>query len=119
MYHILELLQSSKIITSLEILNLVDEDDIQVLSIKAILSDGSLFYIRELTTKTETKYSYHLQTKTGRLIYRWDNAPHHRDIPTFPHHKHIGSEKSISPTEEVTFEQIFKVVTKHILKKKK
>ncbi len=23
-----------------------------------------------------------------KLIFRYDNAPHHRDVHTFPHHKH-------------------------------
>lgn len=36
-------------------------------------------------------YSYHWQTKTGRLIKRWDNAPHHREIATFPDHLHDGA----------------------------
>lgn len=26
--------------------------------------------------------------KNGELIERWDNVPHHREIDTFPHHKH-------------------------------
>lgn len=35
-------------------------------------------------------YSYHWQTKAGKLIKRWDNAPHHREIATFPDHLHDG-----------------------------
>lgn len=26
--------------------------------------------------------------KNGKIIFRYDNAPHH-DISTFPHHKHL------------------------------
>lgn len=27
---------------------------------------------------------------SGRLIKRWDNAPHHPELDTFPHHLHEG-----------------------------
>ena len=35
------------------------------------------------------KYRYHLEDDAGRLVFRYDNAPHHRGLPTFPHHKHL------------------------------
>jgi len=37
---------------------------------------------------TRPKYRYHLQTSDGRLISRWDNAPHHPTVSTFPDHRH-------------------------------
>lgn len=37
---------------------------------------------------TRPKYRYHLQTGDGRLMSRWDNAPHHADIDTWPDHRH-------------------------------
>ncbi len=37
---------------------------------------------------TRLKYRYHLQTSGGKLISRWDNAPHHPDVSTFPNHRH-------------------------------
>jgi hypothetical protein len=37
------------------------------------------------------KYSYHYQDRNSDLIFRYDMAPHHREIKTFPHHKHIHS----------------------------
>jgi hypothetical protein len=36
----------------------------------------------------KVEYSYHYQTADGTLIFRYDNSPHHRQIATFPHHKH-------------------------------
>jgi len=27
----------------------------------------------------------------NRLIFRYDNARHHPEIPTFPHHKHLNN----------------------------
>jgi len=114
MYHLIELLSNSKIVSHLDILHFVDEEDIQVFSAKAIVRDSSLLYIRELTTKTETKYSYHWQTKAGKLICRWDNAPHHRAIQTFPHHKHQGNGENVLSSKEVTLEQILNIIDKQL-----
>jgi len=35
------------------------------------------------------KYRYHLMDTQNQLIFRYDNAPHHPAIATFPHHKHL------------------------------
>ncbi len=35
------------------------------------------------------KYRYHLMDVENQLIFRYDNAPHHPAIATFPHHKHL------------------------------
>lgn len=36
----------------------------------------------------KTDYAYHYQRADGTLIFRYDNAPHHREISTFPDHVH-------------------------------
>jgi hypothetical protein len=36
--------------------------------------------------KKTYRYQY---VKGKKSIFRYDNAPHHRRIPTFPHHKHV------------------------------
>lgn len=37
------------------------------------------------------RYSYHYQDESGELIFRYDNAPHYPNLPTHPHHKHVGT----------------------------
>ena len=64
------------------------------------LIDESLIEITERILEergelTTTKYRYHLQTGSGKLIKRWDNAPHHPEIDTFPDHLHDGSEENV------------------------
>ena len=39
-----------------------------------------------------------------QMIFRYDNAPHHHDIETFPHHKHEREDIKASP--ELTSYQI-------------
>jgi len=118
MYQFLKLLEESKIVKDLDILNFVDEEEIQALYVKAILIDGSILYVRELVTPAEEKYSYHWQTKRGRLICRWDNAPHHPKIRTFPHHKHEKTPDNVLPSEEITLEKVLKEISKRIGKQK-
>jgi hypothetical protein len=52
------------------------------------------------------RYSFHWQRADGCLIRRWDNAPHHREISSFPHHIHIGSESHVLPHVAVNAFQV-------------
>ena len=45
-----------------------------------IIIDGQLI---------KKKYKYHFQNQAGGMIFRYDNAPHHQAITSFPHHKHL------------------------------
>jgi len=41
-------------------------------------------------------YAFHWERRAlDGLLYRWDDAPHHREISTFPHHLHSGSESHV------------------------
>ncbi len=33
-------------------------------------------------------YRYHFQDQDNRLVFRYDDAPHFPNLPSFPHHKH-------------------------------
>ncbi len=37
----------------------------------------------------KTDYAYHYQRADGTLVFRYDNAPHHPEVFTFPDHIHI------------------------------
>ena len=59
--------------------------------------DGSLLEFSEALIEQgvvllKTDYSYHYQGSDGTLVFRYDNAPHHRHVSTFPHHKHMGND---------------------------
>lgn len=42
------------------------------------------------------KYRYQYMEVTNQLIFRYDNAPHHRELETFPDHKHLNNGQIIS-----------------------
>jgi hypothetical protein len=61
------------------------------------LKDGTLLFVRDYLFQDGTrKYSFHWQNAEGNCIIRWDNAPHHQAVSTFPYHKHIGKNEIIS-----------------------
>ena len=45
-------------------------------------------------------YSFHYMTRYFETVFRYDNAPHHRGLYSFPHHKHEGAENRISSCDE-------------------
>ncbi len=59
-------------------------------------TDNSFLHFIEFVNVKEGvniyKYSYHYQDKAEKIVFRYDMAPHHKEIKTFPHHKHLGSE---------------------------
>jgi hypothetical protein len=70
------------------------------------LIDESLIEITERILEergglTTTKYRYHWQTGSEKLIKRWDNAPHHPEIDTFPDHLHDGSEDNVKSFQKM------------------
>jgi hypothetical protein len=44
----------------------------------------------ERYTIMKSRYVYHYQQPDGTLIFRYDNVPHHPEVETHPHHKHVG-----------------------------
>jgi len=53
------------------------------------LIDGSQLRINEVWIDGELiKYAYYRLTPTGVMLNGWDNAPHHAQLSTFPHHRH-------------------------------
>jgi len=56
------------------------------------------------------KYSFHWQDADGRLRKRWDNAAHHPEVPTHPHHVHDGAEAEVLPHEPISAEGVLAIL---------
>jgi len=68
-----------------------------------IFEDGyrlDFMEVRDTDAICKVKYRYQYMNEEQSLIFRYDNAPHHPDITTFPHHKHDGNE--IKASDEPT-----------------
>ena len=74
--------------------------------------DGSVFYIKEFISGryviNRLSYSYHYQTASGMLNFRYDNAEHKPKL-AFKEHKHLADSSIIqhpSPTIETLINEI-------------
>ena len=81
------LLQSHNIVVDVRILKTLIEPDVELIKATATLKDGSKLYVSESEGTDWRVYSYHWEENDG-LLRRWDNAPHHKNLPNFPHHVH-------------------------------
>jgi hypothetical protein len=59
--------------------------------------DSSILEIALFATQSRhalsiEKYRLHYMSSAGQMRFRYDNAPHHPEIGTHPHHKHMPDE---------------------------
>lgn len=54
--------------------------------------------VKNVEVLNKIKYRYHYMNDEQVMIFRYDNAPHHSNVSTFPHHKH-DAENIIDSTE--------------------
>ncbi len=65
--------------------------------------------------KERPKYRFNHSDGKGNMIFRYDNAAHHKETPAFPHHKHIGAE--IKPSKEIGLAEVLSEIDNMILTK--
>lgn len=92
-------------------------EGIGLLRIRALLVNGDILYLLERFEETDGriavgKYSFHWQRADGSLIRRWDNAPHHPEITSFPNHLHEGDENHVLAHEAVDVFQVLESIEK-------
>jgi len=87
--------------------------------IRAVLTNGDLLEAFEFVVTTPDRietvtYRMHWQQRDGQLRRRWDNAPHYGDVPTFPHHVHLGPDNYVRPLELMTILQVLALIEEEI-----
>lgn len=93
---------------------------------EVILADGSKLALAEFLEKSKKgwkieRYRYHLMNKNNELIFRYDNAPHHPKIKTFPHHKHLSEIVTLSqrPSFKKLMDEALKIYLTRLEKKRR
>ena len=112
MHDIVTALRKSPLVLDVDVIELIDEPSVQLIKIKATLMNDHVLYITELHTKDWHKYSYHCQRNNGEVIVRWDNTPHWKEMPTYPHHKHEGG--NVLPSHRITIADVFDYLEKRL-----
>ncbi len=83
---------------------------------EVFFNDNSQLDFNEVVNTNQNskqKYSYHYMDENKELIFRYDNVQHHRDIKTFPHHKH--TKNSIEESNEPNLAKVLTEIEKEIL----
>ncbi len=87
------------------------EIDGETLRLAMYLKDGTNLRVTEQWGgETLKRYSYYWLTSANELKIGWDNAPHHTQLETFPHHKHIGRQENLQPSTETCLEEVMQAI---------
>ena len=109
-------LEDSEAIQEFQVLDFKSSQSGRYFKINIRLIDNSILIAREFSSPKERNYSFHWMTKNKKLIIRWDNAPYHTQVKTFPHHKH--EDDTVSESQEITLEEVIQYIEEKLLKKK-
>jgi len=85
------ILRNHSLVNELRIVKTLVDPEVELIKANATIKDGSILFVNEAIGDNWREYSYHWQ-KDGKMIRRWDNAPHHKDLSNFPHHVHDGTD---------------------------
>ena len=109
-----DIIAKSKIVasTNIEYIKVLDHEGYVRGTLTLI--DGSELRLLEYTEisrgqPTVVRYRFQWQT-AGGLIARWNNAPNHPEVETFPHHKHVKGEERPKPSRAKTLISILKEI---------
>ncbi len=96
-------LRNSKIVKEVVQTQVDSTGDSYILKARADLVNGWSLHYWEHSTSRIRRYSFHVLLGRKTVI-RWDNAPHHPAISSFPHHKHVGG--AIEASRDMTVELV-------------
>ena len=103
-------------ITSLKLLISQASDDYNgLLRVRAHFWDDSYLDIYKVAATAlgypiRVHYAY-AYVSGDRHIFRYDNAPHHPELFTHPHHKHVGTDERAVPSEQPSPSQVLAEIT--------
>ena len=72
--------------------------------------DTNLRVAEQWEGNTLKRYSYYWLTSVNELRIGWDNAPHHAQMETFPHHKHVERQQNMVPSDETCLEEVMEII---------
>lgn len=98
-------------VTAIEVLASEASDDYNgLLKARIQLWDSSYLEIYAVVS-TELKHPIRIHRAYTYLrekhhVFRYDNAPHHPELITHPHHKHVGTDEQVAPSEQPSLNQV-------------
>ncbi|MEK6983220.1 MAG: DUF6516 family protein [Nanoarchaeota archaeon] len=89
-------------------------DEMGITTGKLVFVDNTILDFMELVSAKEAGYRFQHMDKNKELICRWDSAPHHKEVPTFPYHLH--TKKEVKESKKLNFIDILDIVMEEVLK---
>ena len=89
-------------------------DEMGIITCKLVFIDNTILDFMELVSPKEAEYRFQHMNKDKDLICRWDSAPHHKEISTFPYHLH--TKKGVKESKKVNFIDILDIVMEEVIK---
>jgi hypothetical protein len=82
--------------------------------------DSSILEIAMFVSETRNgiavdKYRLHYMKRSGQMLFRYDNAHHHPEITSYPHHKHIPG--NVIPSAEPSLKDVLKEISATIIRR--
>lgn len=103
---------ASEIITEIELLAASNPN---LIRLRADLINSDKLHISEAwDDETLIRYAYYWLKQNDELRIGWDNAPHHPEVSTHPHHKHISTQEDIQASEETNLEDVLRFIKKKL-----
>ena len=88
-------------------------DEMGVITGKLVFIDKSIVEFMELVSTKAAEDRFQYMDKDKGLICRWDSAPHHKEVPTFPYHLH--TKKGVKESKKVNFIDILDIATEKVI----
>ncbi|MEW6187978.1 MAG: DUF6516 family protein [Thermodesulfobacteriota bacterium] len=85
----------------------------QVVFIDSSTLDMAIYITETRDTLYIDKYRFQYMNSREHFVFRYDNAPHHPEIKTFPDHKHLS--EGIIPSIRPSFKDILNEISAFIL----
>lgn len=108
---------ASEIISEIELLAASNPN---LIRLRADLINSDRLHISEAwDDETLIRYAYYWLKQNDELRVGWDNAPHHPEVSTHPHHKHIAAQENIQPSEETSLEDVLRFIKQKLEEERK
>lgn len=103
---------ASEIIAEIELLSSPNPN---LIRLRADLINSDKLHVSEAWDKESLiRYAYYWLKQNDELRIGWDNAPHHPEVSTHPHHKHVAKQENIRASEEIRLEDVLRLIKKQL-----
>ena len=76
--------------------------------------DGSQLAVAEIVSPSNKAYRFHYMDQQHRMLSRWDSAPHHRQLTTFPFHQHTPD--GVMESDTLTLPDVLRIIHDRLIK---